>query len=623
MLIHALCDYYDILAEAGEVLPEGYSSVKISYVISLTEEGKIDDIFPYKKEETITTAKGKEKKTLVPRNERMPRRTEKTGIEANIIEHRPLYLFGLNYADGGLSPEDPTQKARKSHGAFVRDNLAFTEGIETPVVCAFRQFLLDWNPEEETQNSFLLDLGKDYGKSGFAFCLSGYPERLLHQDLAVKERWERHCREQSDHSEGSYLSQCAISGGQLPIARIHSKIKGVYGGLATGGVLVGFNNASENSYGKDQSYNSNVSEAMMKKYTEALNYLLGSREHRILLDNITVVFFAMDEKKSCEEQIMAMLFGQTEGMNAEQTENMIKAVLEDGRKGKVVKGRLQPGDKINPDVDFYMLGLKPNSSRLAVKFIYRRKFGEILWNIARFQEDLQLSEEIHPISFGRIMRELISPKVSSKNQGDKFNPALMAKLFEAAIYGRPYPEALLETMIRRVKTDTDTRINGVRAGVIKACINRKYQKEELSVALNKENVSPAYLCGRLFAVLEKLQQDASGNSLNRTIKDSYFASAVSKPAAVFPRLIILAQNHLDKVERLARNSSTKIRGAGYYNILMGEIIDKLTDRFPDTLGLSEQGCFIIGYYQQYQEFFVKKEDDQKEEEEYNGNPEQV
>ena len=166
-----------------------------------------------------------------------------------------------------------------------------------------------------------------------------------------------------------------------------------------------------------------------------------------------------------------------------------------------------------------------------------------------------------------------------------------------------------------MKTDADIRVNEVRAGVIKACINRKYQKEELSVALNKDNVSPAYLCGRLFAVLEKLQQDASGNSLNRTIKDGYFASAVSKPAIVFPKLIILAQNHLDKVERLVKNPSNKIRGAAYYNILIGEIIDKLTDKFPDTLGLSDQGCFIIGYYQQYQEFFVKKETGQKEEEE--------
>ena len=394
----------------------------------------------------------------------------------------------------------------------------------------------------------------------------------------------------------------------MPIARIHSKIRGVYGGLSTGSVLVGFNNDSESSYGKDQSYNSNISEVMMKKYTEALNYLLEKREHRVVLDNITIVFWAMDEEKNCEQQIMAMLFGQLDQIDAEQTENMLKKLLEDAQKGKVVKERLQTEQGIKSDVDFYMLGLKPNASRLAVKFIYRRKFAEILWNIAKFQEDMQISKEIRPISFGRITREMISPKISSRNQNDKINPALMARLIESVIYDRPYPEELLETIVRRVKVDSDMRVSEVRAGVIKACINRNYQKkEELSVALNKENISPAYLCGRLFAVLEKLQQEASGNSLNRTIKDSYFAAAVSKPSVVLPKLIVLAQNHLDKVQRLSKTYNTKTRGAGYYNKWIEEIIDKLEDKFPDTLGLPEQGCFIVGYYQQYQELFVKKD----------------
>ena len=44
MLISALNEYYDILAASGKVLPEGYSKVKIHYLIALTEEGNIDGI---------------------------------------------------------------------------------------------------------------------------------------------------------------------------------------------------------------------------------------------------------------------------------------------------------------------------------------------------------------------------------------------------------------------------------------------------------------------------------------------------------------------------------------------------------------------------------------------------
>ena len=211
--------------------------------------------------------------------------------------------------------------------------------------------------------------------------------------------------------------------------------------------------------------------------------------------------------------------------------------------------------------------------------------------------------------------ELVSPKSSH----DTVNPALLTKLFEAVIYGSRYPEALLETTVRRVKTDTDKKVNEVRAGIIKACINRNYKKEELKVALDRENYTPAYLCGRLFAVLERLQQDASGNSLNRTIKDAYFASASSRPAIVFPKLLKLAQNHLNKV-----------KGPVFYNKLIGEITWQLEGEFPETLLLTDQGRFVIGYYQQYQSFFIagyyqqyqsvfeKKDTEQKEQTEEDG-----
>ena len=100
---------------------------------------------------------------------------------------------------------------------------------------------------------------------------------------------------------------------------------------------------------------------------------------------------------------------------------------------------------------------------------------------------------------------------------------------------------------------------------------------------------------------EKLQQEVSGNSLNRTIKDAYFASASSRPAIVFPKLLKLAQNHLNKSNY-----------PGFYNKLIGEITWHLEGEFPETLLLTDQGRFIIGYYQQYQSFFDHKRKEQEE-----------
>ncbi|MCI6886942.1 MAG: type I-C CRISPR-associated protein Cas8c/Csd1 [Lachnospiraceae bacterium] len=597
MLIQGLCDYYDILAKAGKVLPSGYSSVKIHYIVSLTEDGEIEELINYQKKEEIKV-KEKVKVRWVPRDCMMPQRTEKPGIEANVMEHRPLYVFGLNMDNGELSPKDRTGKAQKSHEAFVETNLQFIEGMDSPVINAFRNFLMNWKPEQETGNTALLDLGKDYGKSGFVFCLSGAPDILLHEDPQIRRKWEQQVETSSDSIQEGLTAQCAVSGETTQIARIHNKIKGVYGGLATGTVLVSFKNASENSYGKEQSYNSNISEIAMKKYTEALNYLVGSEKHRVLLDDMTIVFWAMEPSEDNEALFMEMLWGgQSEKMDADATENMIRNLLKDGKQGMIAEGRLQSLDQIKPEVDFYMVGFKPNSSRLAMKFIYRKKYADVLWNLAKFQQDLQVSEKFKTVPFWRIKSELISPKAKNATA----NPGLLVKIMEAAIYGRNYPEALLETVVRRVKTDVDISMNAVRAGLIRACLNRNYLKGELKVTLDRENFRQAYLYGRLFAVLEKLQQDAAGNHLNRTIKDTFFSSASTRPAMVFPRLLRLAQNHLNKS-----------KNAVYFNKQIGEIMGHLDGEFKDILSLKEQGQFMIGYYQQYQSFFEKNEKIQKE-----------
>ena len=157
---------------------------------------------------------------------------------------------------------------------------------------------------------------------------------------------------------------------------------------------------------------------------------------------------------------------------------------------------------------------------------------------------------------------------------------------------------MLHTVLYRLKGDENMGYNhgAVRIGIIKAYLNRKARlsnnKEEITLALDIENKNQAYLCGRLFAVLERIQEKAYGDTLNRTIKDSFFASACARPVSVFPRLLKLSQNHLAKLD----NDT-------YWQKLIGEIVGKIDGQFPSTMPPDEQGKFIIGYYHQRQEFF--------------------
>ena len=597
MLINALCEYYDELTKAGKVVPDGYSEQSVHYIIALTPDGKIDTIIDHRKKNIDKENKGKKKERLEPDTVILPQRTEKSGIESNIIEHRPLYIFGLNYEKDGFTPEDKTNKAHKSHEAFVKANLEFIEGMDSPVINAYRSFMQNWIPENETNNPHLLSLGKEYKNSYFGFCMSGYPEHLIQDDPQIISKLSLSAAEEA--SDDRHSAQCAVTGENLPIARIHNKIKGVTGGLASGTVLIGFKTSSGCSYGNEQSYNSNISEEVMKKYTTALNALLADRRHRTTIDDMTLIYWATGgtQNESCCD-MFDLFFNRTsveDKMDKTQTEQMLSDTFKLARDGKLTRERLSDLTGVDENVDFYIAGLKPNSSRLSLKFIYRRRFADILFSIAQHQEDMLITQSKGPVPLWRLKKELVSPKSSNTSVGSP----LLSLIFKSILYSSPYPDHLLSTLVTRVKTDQ--YINYVRAGAIKACINRKSraskEKEELTVALDINNTNQAYLCGRLFAVLERIQElSAAPVKLNRTIKDAYFASAASKPALVFPKLLSLSQNHVKKL-----NDGNRI----FYSKMVQEIISKINNEFPDTLMLTEHGKFMIGYYHQVQAFFDK------------------
>ena len=591
MLINALCDYYDILSESAQVLPEGYSGVNIHYLVSISPDGKIDSITNCQ----VKSVNRAGKEILIPKTIILPKRSEKSAIGANVAEHRPTYIFGLIYDNKGKQfiNDDKTSRAKKSFESFKTESLKFYENLSSPLIEAYKCYISNWNPQDEKENSWLVNIGNKVGTSGFAFCLSGHPDEILGADSVTKAEWDRITTSQPAVND-AVVSQCSITGKVDSIAKTHRKIKGISGGLSTGMVMVGCNNPAECSYGKEQSYNSNISEVAMYKYTGALNYLLGSKSNVLILDDVTIIFWAMSPKKEYVDIVSSLFSGNPTGMDEEQTQNMLGKMMEDAREGNIIYDRISSENGIDENVDFYFLGLKPNSSRIAVKFFYKRRFGEILQNIAQHQNDLQIITDKSPVPLWKIKSELVSPHV----KGDKMSPAIETKLIESILYGIPYPDALLQTAIMRSRIDADKAMNNVRAGIIKACLNRQFRrngKEEITLALDLNNTTPAYVCGRLFATLEKLQSAASGGKLNRTIKSTYFASAASKPAMVFPKLLKLAQNHLDKLDSPV-----------FYNKLIQELVGKINGEFPETLLLNEQGMFMIGYYHQMEAFYTKR-----------------
>ncbi len=605
MLIRSLCDYYDIQSARGEAASDIMSEQPVHWMVMLTPDGRVADIIDKRIEESVPQKNGKVKIVKKPIVVPLPKRTQKTGIDANIIEHRPLYIFGLNYdAKIGLTPDDKTGKARKSHEAFVKKNLEFFDGIDSEIARAYVNFIKNWVPENETENEQLKKLGKEYQGSYYIFALDGSPECKLHKDKAVLAKYEelmaKAAAETAESDDG--IMMCPIEGERLRAARIHDKIKGIKGGNSVGAVLVNFNSSAFESYGKSQSMNSGISEKAMKKYTSSLNKLLADPMHHIYSDDMTVVFFAMKHDDKAECDLFNGYLNSSNGVTEDSTKADVKAVSENiYHKGQT--GNAQALDKdVDNGVDFFVAGFTPNSSRICQKFMVRNKFGKIIDNVKQHQQDMAICGSNGEIPLWRINKELVSP-----NSANAISPALQSDIFQAILNGTNYPYTLLETVVRRVCTDSDTdsnnkiKINEVRAGLIKAFINRKARingdKEEITMTLNPENTNPAYLCGRLFAVLEKIQLEATDVKLNRTIKDAYFSSASSRPALIMPRLIDLSNYHLRKL---------KEGRAIYFSKLINEIMGKIKDSLPTNLSIMEKGEFQLGYFQQNKDFFAEQ-----------------
>lgn len=595
MLIKALCDYSAAANLCGDI--EAYYKQAIDFEILLALDGTVTAIQDLRKPIEGT------KRYITPELLLPEQRGNTTVIYSYLIEHRREYIFGLEREKGKNSFKTIPGKAGKKskHDTFCERNLPFFEEIDSDICKAYCNFIRTWNPDLQTENEILLQMGANFDNARFCFGLDGSPEIMLHEDPRVKENYQALLLEEQKEKQATQQTGfCSILGERLPICEMHDKLKGI--GSQAKLVSFGKDQTDRNafySYGKSLGYNCNISEKAMKQYTAALNFLLADNGHHKNFGDMVVVYFAMKQNDTAECDAFSLLFGdfasdQKETVDQE-TEKDLNQVYNYAKTGV-----LKDLSGMDPDSIFYVAGLTANSSRICTKFVVRNRFGVILEHVAAHQKDIRILEKQKPVSMYWIQKQLVSPK----SKDAKVPPPLIAGLFASILNGTRYPDALLATVIARVKTDTDEtqqkKVNHIRAGLIKGCLNRKAKKEEITMSLNLDNTNQAYLCGRLFAVLEKIQQDASGGNLNRTIKDSYFSSACSKPATVFPKLIQLTQNHLKKVEYVL-----------FYQKLCGDIIDQLEDAFPSTLSLDEQGKFIIGYYQQNKALYAKKEKQQE------------
>lgn len=582
MIIQELCHYYDRLAENPDITisPPGFSREKIHAEIVLDKEGNLLQF------NDLRIQRGR---NLVPRVRIVPQSCKRTGSKPY---EKPFFLWdNTGFVLGQDTKNDEKTQLKFQH--FRQFHVNLLNDCPDNGGQALLKFLNRWNPA----NAESLGNWKELAGGNVVFRLDG-ERKYLHDKEVLKQIWRRYLENQPSELRG----YCLVTGQVTSIARTHPAIKGIADAQTSGAALVSFNDDAYESYGKKQNYNAPIGEFSAFTYTTALNYLLASDSNqKIQIGDATTVFWT--ERESPIEGMFGMML---DPKDLDVPDNArLRKVLEAIREGILLPD-------IDPSIKFFILGLSPNAARIAVRFWHVCSVGQIEERIGQHFRDLKLQRSIDSDpefpGIGRLLRETVNLNASDKSP----QPLLAGAVLRSILEGIAYPQALQNSVINRIRAECALKdkngrpinnVSYVRAAILKAILNRKYrlfnQGMEVSMALDTENKNPSYLLGRLFAVLEKVQQEASPG-INATIKDRFWGAASATPKVVFPQLLNLKNHHISKMD----NQSKAI----FFEKLIGRIMDGIESiGFQSHLTLDEQGLFAIGYYHQRQDFFKSRE----------------
>lgn len=608
MILQALYDYYQRKAcdpDPARRLPAfGLEDKEIPFIIELTAAGKPLGI--------VDTRQGEGKKK-VAQVFRVPESADRSAnVEPNFLWDTAEYVLGT-HSPKKLAESQKKNKEEKymnrvveMHNAFIARIQALPDEVKKdPGINAVLSFYSGNGLASLTSNPYWSEIAES--NPNITFRLYGDSALICQRPCAVS--WS----DSTSSEEGEILSRatCLITGKAALPNRLETKIKGVWNAQPAGANIASFDKEAFTSFNKTQGSNAPVSPAAAFAYTTALNHLLDKNSRqRLQVGDASTVFWAQKEDADAEDGFAA-IFG---GGDAPDQAELIRGLLSAVHTGQFDGGR---GEN-----RFFVLGLAPNAARLSVRFWYAEPLVVVAEKTQQWFEDLDVIRLDFEPPYPALKRLLAAICLPTKEKPfgdvDKLPDVLTGDVMRAVLSGGMLPALILNATLHRCRADQARKdgvsgkpvrhVSSLRAALIKAYLNRFFkihapERKEIAVSLDRNNTDPSYLRGRLFALFERIQEVAAERELNRTIRDSFFGSAMATPRAVFPRLVRLNQQHLRDLKR--RKPGTAI----YFDKELLEVNNGLnpSTAFPAASPLHEQGVFTIGYYHQRQVFFSKNE----------------
>ena len=564
MILKALYDYYK---RCDNLPAKGMEEKEIGFLIVLSPKGE------FLRFEDCRIGKDHARLYLVKKHV-----GRSSAAVANYLYDNSAYVLG--YSDKSNGKEQLYFDTFKTQIEDIAE--AFPDSNEILAVKAFYDNSREEIIQTVSQDPLWEDIKKNLSKkySTFSFRIEG--------DLRiVAEKKEILQLEEKDSSDATF---CLVSGEYgVPVDTTTSTM--IPGSQATAKLVAFQVNSGYDSYGKSKCGNAPISEEAEFAYTTALNSMLqkGSR-NKFMLGTRTFVFWAANNNEASmeTEESLFDLLGFSEDANDDPNAKIMKVrkVFE-----SIYSGIMKTGlnDK------FYILGLAPNSARIAVVYWSETTLKDFAEKILRHFSDMEIHDTRKDKKPYMGIREIISSVTLGGKMSDA-TPNLPEAVVKSIFQGLPYPQTLYSACLRRIRAEQKLTIT--RAAIIKAYLNRQSNNnKKIDIMLDKDNNNQGYLCGRLFAVLDKIQEDANNIS---SIRERYMNAASATPSAVFATILNLSVHHSEKLDEGRRI---------YFEKIKQEILDKVSaDGFPTHLDLQDQGRFFVGYYHQRQDFFTSKKE---------------
>lgn len=598
MILQALTEYYQVLYRQGKIAAPGWSPVKVTFALCIGDDGGLEQVID------IQTEQARGKKTVpAPQILSLPAPVKRSsGVAANFLCDNSSYILGV---DNKGKP----QRSRECFEACKALHEQILEYVDAKAAQAVLKFFRSWDPEAAWEHPALAEHLDDILSGGNLIFRTA--EGFVHNDPAVRQAWEDYYNAADDGPQGI----CLVTGELGLVESVHPAIKNVAGAQSSGAALVSFNAPAFCSYGKEQNLNAPTGKFASFAYTAALNHLLADRDHVYRVGDTTVVCWAKGGGDLYQSLFGFAAMGQTDpAYDESELRGMVKQLCQ----GEKVDYHEQ---RLDPDMDFYILGLSPNAARLSVRFFLHNTFNGFLACVQKHYDRLKIVQSRYDqreyIPVWRLLYATIrsrskfepeSYKAVKQQMEKDLAPNLAGEVFRSILTSTRYPATLYNGTLLRIFAEQ--KIDRVRTAILKAYLLKNYPnktsiREVMTLPINYDNEGNAFLLGCLFALLEKIQVDAI-EGINQTLVDKFLPTAASTPHLIFDSLLEKSRYHLRKLGGRYGHRKDLQELLNVYH-------QKSPNGFPEDLNHIERGEFMVGYYLKNQELWSSKSNQKKEE----------